>query len=163
MKITKRDVDQRMARFEKVCRESGAKLTHQRMEIFREVAQTGDHPTVENVFQGVRKQMPTISMDTVYRTLWWLKGLGLITTLGPPRDRARFDANLSRHHHFVCTRCGLTRDFYSDQFDNLKLPESLQSIGQVEMAQVEVKGVCLKCTAKDQSVRKNKKRRSHYD
>ncbi|MDX2455205.1 Fur family transcriptional regulator [Desulfosarcina sp.] len=149
MKIAKRDVNQRMARFEKVCRASGAKLTHQRMEIYREVAQTGDHPDVEKVFQGVRKRMPTVSKDTVYRTLWWLKELGLITTLGPPRERSRFDANLSHHHHFVCTQCGLTLDFYSDQFDKLKLPESVQSFGYVERTQIEVKGVCLRCAAKE--------------
>jgi len=154
MKIARRDVDQRMARFVEVCRESGAKLTHQRMEIFREVAQTVDHPDVEKVFQGVRKRMPTVSMDTVYRTLWWLKDLGLITVLGPPRERARFDANLSRHHHFVCTQCGLTRDFLCDQFDNLELPDSLLSIGHAEKAQVEVKGLCLKCAANDQQARK---------
>lgn len=73
---------------------------------------------------------------------------------GPPRERSRFDANLSRHHHFVCTQSGLTRDFYSDQFDKLKLPESVQSFGQVEMTQVEVKGVCLKCASKENSSKK---------
>ena len=147
MKVSKKDIEQRMARFEEVCRNSGAKLTHQRMEIFREVAQTGDHPDAEKVFQGVRKRMPTVSMDTVYRTLWWLKDLGLVTILGPPRERARFDANLSRHHHFVCTQCGLTRDFISDEFDSLELPDSVLSIGHAEKTQVEVKGICLKCAA----------------
>ena len=149
MKITQRDIEQRMTRFNEACRKSGAKLTHQRMGIFREVAQTGDHPDVEMVYQGVRERISMISLDTVYRTLWWLKELGLVTTLGPPRERARFDANLNRHHHFVCIKCGLTRDFYSDQLDQLKLPESVQSIGQAETTQVEVKGVCLKCAAKE--------------
>jgi len=148
MKVTKQDIEQRMARFNEACRNSGAKLTHQRMEIFREVAQSANHPDVEKVYQGVRKRMPTVSLDTVYRTLGWLKELGLIKTLGPPRERTRFDANLSHHHHFVCVQCGLTRDFYSDKFDKLTLPESVQSIGYVETTQVEVKGVCLKCTAK---------------
>ena len=155
MKNARQDVKQRMARFEEACRKSGAKLTHQRMEIFREVAQTDDHPDAEKVFQGVRERMPTVSMDTVYRTLWWLKELGLIKTLGPPRERTRFDANLSRHHHFVCTQCGLTRDFYSDKFDRLKLPESVQSIGYAEMTQVEVKGVCLKCAALEKPTKTN--------
>ena len=141
MKVTQRDVEQRMARFNEACRKSNAKLTHQRMEIFREVAQTGDHPDVEKVYQGVRGRMPTVSLDTVYRTLWWLKELGLITTLGPLRERTRFDANLDRHHHFVCIQCGLMQDFYSDKLDKLTLPESLQSIGHVETTQVEVKGV----------------------
>ena len=149
MEITRQVLKNRMARFNEACRKAGAKLTHQRMEIFREVAQTGDHPDVEKVYQRVRQRISMISLDTVYRTLWWLKGLGLITTLGPPRERARFDANLKRHHHFVCVKCGLTQDFYSDQLDRLKLPESVQSIGQVETTQVEVKGVCLKCAAKE--------------
>jgi len=147
-KIDKREIQRRVDRFHEICRNSGAKLTHQRMEIFREVAQTDDHPDAEKVYQGVRKRMPTVSPDTVYRTLWWLKELGLITTLGPPRERTRFDANLSRHHHFVCVRCGLTRDFYSDKFNKLKLPESVQAIGHVETTQIEFKGVCLECAAR---------------
>lgn len=138
-----------MTVFNQACRKSGAKLTHQRMEIFRELAHTGDHPDVETVFKGVRERMPTVSLDTVYRTLWWLKELGLVKTLGPPRERTRFDANLSRHHHFVCIQCGLTRDFSSDKFDKLKLPESVQSIGYAEMTQVEVKGICHKCASKE--------------
>ena len=148
MIVPNQDIEKRMSRFSETCRKSGAKLTHQRMEIFREVAQTGDHPDAEKVFQGVRERMPTVSLDTVYRTLWWLKELGLIKTLGPPRERTRFDANLSRHHHFICIQCGLTRDFCSDKLDKLKLPKTVQSIGYAEMTQVEVKGVCHKCAAK---------------
>jgi len=151
MKTSTKDIEQRMARFNDVCRKSGAKLTHQRLEIFHEVAQTADHPDAETVFQGVRRRMPTLSLDTVYRTLWWLKELGLIKTLGPPRERARFDANLSRHHHFVCVQCGLTRDFYSESFNKLKLPESIQSIGHAEMTQVEVKGICQQCAVKQKT------------
>lgn len=148
MKIAKAKIDERMANFEKVCRDAGAKLTHQRIEIFREVAQTEDHPDAETVFRGVRKRMPTVSLDTVYRTLWWLKDLGLIATLGPPRERARFDANLEGHHHFVCTECGLTRDFLSEKFDNLDLPDSVLAIGLAQNTHVEVKGICLDCAAK---------------
>ena len=145
MKISEQEIERRMGRFNEVCRNSGVKLTHQRMEIFREVAQTGNHPEAESVYKGVRERMPTISLDTVYRTLWLLRDLGLINTLGPPRERTRFDANLSHHHHFVCTRCGLTRDFYSDELDELKLPESVKDFGYVKTTQVEVKGVCLNC------------------
>ncbi len=145
MQINKQEIKRRMSRFNEVCRNSGVKLTHQRMEIFREVAQTGNHPEAESVYKGVRERMPTISLDTVYRTLWLLRDLGLINTLGPPRERTRFDANLSQHHHFVCIRCGLTRDFYNDELDKLKLPESVKDFGYVETTQVEVKGICRKC------------------
>jgi Fur family peroxide stress response transcriptional regulator len=161
VKVSKKDLELRMARFEEVSRKSGAKLTHQRMEIFREVAQTGNHPDAEKIFEGVRKRMPTVSMDTIYRTLWWLKDLGLITVLGPSRERVRFDANLNRHHHFVCTLCGLTRDFYSDELDRLELPDSVLSIGHAEKTQVEVKGICHKCAAEEKArTKENKERRT---
>ena len=155
MKISQQDIEKVMARFSEVCRKSGAKITHQRLEIFREIAQTVDHPDAETVFKGVRERMPTISLDTVYRTLWWLKELGLIKTLGPSRERTRFDANLGRHHHFVCIQCGLTRDFYSEKFNKLKLPESVQRIGQAKMTQVEVKGVCHQCATTENQAEKN--------
>ena len=145
MKTDKREIERRMVHFEEVSRSAGVKLTHQRMEIFREVAQTGDHPDAETVYRGVRTRVPTMSLDTVYRALWLLNDLGLITTLGPSRGRTRFDANLSRHHHFVCQRCGLTRDFYSEAFKELRLPQSIKAVGRVEATHVEARGVCRKC------------------
>jgi len=151
MTTSLQEVEQRMARFQSVCRDSGIKLTHQRIEIFREVAQNGEHPDADRVFQGVRQRVPTVSLDTVYRTLWMLNDLGLIKTLGTPRERTRFDANLSHHHHFVCVQCGLTRDFYSDAFDGLKLPESIKAYGHVKTTSVEVRGICLECSSKGES------------
>ena len=160
MSISKKEVEQRIARFEKACRAAGAKLTHQRLEIFREVAQTEGHPDAEEVYRGVRKRLPTVSLDTVYRTLWWLDELGLVTVLGPQRERARFDANLERHHHFVCSQCGLMRDFTCDAFDALEPPAPLHSIGDVERIQVEAVGLCHDC-AKKRKKRKPSKRGSN--
>ena len=136
-----------MMHFEEVCRSAGVKITHQRTEIFRHVAQSRRHPDAKAVFHGVRKRVPTISLDTVYRTLWLLADHGLITTLGPPRESTRFDANLRRHHHFVCRRCGPINDFYSDAFDELQLPEAAAAIGLVETTHVEMQGVCRTCSS----------------
>ena len=149
MKIRKEDVEQRMQHFETICRDEGIKLTHQRIEIFREVAQVGDHPDADQVFHRVRDRMPTVSLDTVYRTLWLLKDLGLVVTLGSSREPTRFDANLNSHHHFVCGRCGSTRDFYSNDLDNIKLPDSVGSLGEIEATHVEVRGICRECLEKE--------------
>ena len=46
MKISLREIERRMERFVEVCWDSDMKLTHQRMEIFREAAQTGDQKTI---------------------------------------------------------------------------------------------------------------------
>ena len=159
MKTEKPEIERQMEHFEQVCRSAGVKLTHQRIEIFREIGQNGDHPDAETVYRGVRKRIPTMSLDTVYRTLWLLSDLGLVTTLGPSRDRTRFDANLRRHHHFVCRRCGLTRDFYSDAFDELRLPQSVKTLGSVETTHVEARGVCRKCNTKEEARSKRKKKK----
>ncbi len=145
MKIKKKEVEQRMKLFETVCRHAGIKLTHQRIEIFREIAQTEDHPDADQVFQRVKDRIPTVSLDTVYRTLWLLNDLGLLVTLGSSRERTRFDANLNSHHHFICGQCGFTRDFFSNDLDNISLPDSVGSFGEIETMHVEVRGICRKC------------------
>lgn len=150
MKIGKKEIQKRMERFEKVIRHEGVKLTHQRTEIFREVAQTGDHPDADRVFQRVRKRIPTISLDTVYRTLWLLNDLGLVRTLGSNREPTCFDANLVNHHHFVCSQCGFTRDFYSEELNTLSLPDSVGALGDAESLHVEARGLCHRCLQEKQ-------------
>lgn len=138
-------IQERVDKLGEGLRDAGIRLTHQRLEICREIAAATSHPDVETVYKGVRKRVPTISLDTVYRTLWTLRDLGLIDTLGIPHDRIRFDANITPHHHFVCTRCGDTHDFLSDAFDRLAIPEEVRAYGMVDKAQVEIRGTCLKC------------------
>jgi len=148
MKVSHEEIRQRMERFEKGLRKAGVKITIQRMEIFREAAESGDHPDAETIYKRVRKRIPTVSLDTVYRTLWLLLDLGLLSTLGASRDRARFDANMKIHHHFVCIQCGMTRDFYSEELDRLKIPDSVEAFGSIEKTHVEVSGLCRQCSAK---------------
>lgn len=138
-------LERQLAHLEAVARKAGVKLTHQRLEIFKELASTGTHPDADSIYRAVRQRLPTVSLDTVYRTLWMLQDLGLVTTLGPQRDRVRFDANLEHHHHFVCVRCGLVRDFESQALARLPLPASVTALGRVHDAHVEVRGTCGAC------------------
>jgi Fur family transcriptional regulator, peroxide stress response regulator len=145
MKVGKTEVARRLEGFKAAFRQAGVKLTHQRLEVFRELAGRIDHPDAEAVFLAVRARMPTVSLDTVYRTLWLLSELGLITRLGPRRESVRFDANLAQHHHYVCTRCGLTRDFVSPALDAIEVPAGVRELGSVVAVRVEVRGSCAKC------------------
>ena len=138
-------IAQRLERLKAVAKKPGVKLTHQRLEIFRELAATEDHPDADAIFRGVQHRMPTVSVDTVYRTLWMLHDLGLVTTLGPERDGVRFDANLEQHHHYVCVRCGLVRDFESADLNALRVPDAVKALGSIADAHVEVRGVCATC------------------
>ncbi len=161
MRRTAADLRQMEERFAAVIRSAGVKMTPQRREIYRETARTGEHPYLETIYRNVREKMPGISLDTVYRTLGLFRQLGLVRTMRPIPGRVRFDANLSPHHHFVCGRCGLTRDFHDPSFNDLKIPASARSLGRVETIHVEVGGLCPACASGKNKNRMNGTRSRH--
>ena len=142
------ETTRRVAQFKATARDRSIKLTAQRLEIFREVASSLDHPDAEAVYCAVHARMPTVSLDTVYRTLWMIRDLGLVSTLGVRRESVRFDANPRQHHHYVCLRCGLTRDFESADLHALRLPDTVKVLGSVLSTHIEVRGVCELCSSK---------------
>jgi len=149
MAVAPKEMEGRMEAFMDACRRSGMKATHQRIEIFREIARTEEHPDAETIYRRVRQRIPTISLDTIYRTLYRLEAEGLISRVEVLSDRARFDANTDRHHHFVCTRCGLVRDFYSRDLDDYRAPSEVRKWGDISTTHMELRGVCATCLAKE--------------
>ena len=134
--------------FSTVCRERGLRVTHQRAEVFRELAGTGEHPDAETLLARVRARVPQMSQDTVYRTLATLEESGLIRRVDSAGGRARFDANFDAHHHLLCTECGRITDIYSDTFNALAPPRGARRWGQVKRVQVQFHGICADCQTK---------------
>lgn len=145
MKPAQEQVEKRVADFAATCRRQGIKATHQRMEILRELASTGEHPDAETIYTRVRKRIPAISLDTVYRTLRMLEEKGVISRVPSMQDRARFDANMDRHHHFVCETCGQIADFTSAALDGFAPPPEVAALGRVESVHIELRGRCKSC------------------
>jgi len=156
MTVSRVEVERRVQAFVRICRQQGLKITHQRMEIFQELAASGAHPDAETVFQAVSRRVPSISRDTVYRTLATLEAEGLVRKVEPLFESARYDANLDRHHHFVCTLCGMVSDFYSEELDRLPIPKALESVGMIDSAQVQVRGTCLACMSRKTKMRQRR-------
>ena len=85
----------------------------------------------------------------MYRTLAALTELGLISRVNAMAGPARYDANLTQHHHFVCSRCSLIRDLYSPTLDAIRAPEQTSTFGRVESVDVQLRGVCAECQRKE--------------
>jgi len=145
MAVPKAEIERRVQRLAQTCRRTGLKVTHQRTEVFRELAGSEEHPDAETVYQRVRGRVSALSRDTVYRTLATLEALGLIHRAEALTGAARYDANTDRHHHFVCKVCGRVKDFRSEALDDLPIPKSVRAFGRIEDAQVQVRGVCTGC------------------
>ena len=102
------------------------------------LATSHDHPDA-GTSKRVRERIPTISRDTVYRTLALLCDMGLIASVGCARDRVRFDPNVGIHHHFICQRCGTAYDVDWPEFQRLDVPDDLRRVGRLESIRVELR------------------------
>jgi Fe2+ or Zn2+ uptake regulation protein len=91
-------------------RAAGLKVTPQRMAIVREVAGDESHPSAQELFERLRRMLPTMSFATVYNTLSALCDAGLGGQLALAPGSTRFDPNTQPHDHVVCDACGAVRD-----------------------------------------------------
>ncbi len=86
------------------------KFSRQREAIKSFLKTRKDHPTAETVYKNVRKEYPNISLGTVYRNLTLLSEKREINKLSFNDGADHFDADTSRHYHFICTRCKAVMD-----------------------------------------------------
>ncbi len=132
--------------FTQELRKAGFVPTRQRTLILRSLKRRKDHPDVEMVLKDLRGNLPSLSMDTVYRTLHAYAGHGLIQRLALPVSRAHFDGNADPHDHFMCTGCKRVLDL--DVPDELLLPEvsEIADIASIQAVQRVLLGQCRDCT-----------------
>ncbi|HIP42853.1 MAG TPA: transcriptional repressor [Aquifex aeolicus] len=133
--------------FVKKCKEIGLKITPQRLAIYEVLLKSYNHPTVEEIYEEVKKMYPYVSLATVYRTLETLEKIGLVKRVCFWGNSARYDANTSEHHHLICKKCGRIEDIDLDQ--KLSIPENLQGF-KTDSYSVNIYGLCPKCQSNQQ-------------
>jgi Fur family peroxide stress response transcriptional regulator len=138
-----------------ILRQSGLRSTPQRLAILREVF-SRSHPTVGEVYESVRRQVPTIGLATVYNTLRTMTQRGLVSEL-PFSSAIRFDANMQPHANLVCRHCGRIEDveFVPEHLDTM-----LRHLAHVagfapDGQRFDVYGLCQTCL-KDQPATSSK-------
>lgn len=137
-----------MTYYRSLLRERGIASTRQRALILRAMRERADHPDVEAVFATLRRELPSLSLDTVYRTLRLLVQEKLIQQLALPTHRFHFDGNADPHDHFLCTVCETVADIAAaDGLDPLfRIPEAIRRHGEVHAVQRVFLGTCRSCT-----------------
>ena len=130
------------------CAGEGLKITPQRSLIFDELSRATDHPTADAIYKRVRKSLPNISFDTVYRTLLSFTETGIISLVEGTGEQKRFEPNLHRHHHFRCIKCFTIFDFENDAYNDIAVPKAVQKQGVIINKRVVLEGICSKCKGK---------------
>lgn len=125
------------------------RMTLQRKTILNILRQTNSHPSADEIYESVRKQLPRISLGTVYRNLEVLANMGIIQKLELGGTIKRFDWDPNKHYHIRCLCCG--------QVDNApiaplnKLEDELYgaTVFSIIGHRLEFEGFCPNCTKRE--------------
>jgi len=122
------------------------RYTEQRAAVFRYLRNTSSHPTADEVFSQVRREVPGISLATVYKSLETLVGCGLATKLTYGDGSARYDGRTDDHHHLRCLECEAVVDLPGRVDDREVARLEAAAAGfQVTGYRLELTGYCPAC------------------
>ncbi len=118
------------------------RLSRHRLKVLEYLCQKQNHPTADQIYIDLHKEIPNLSKTTVYNTLHMLTALGIIRAINIENNEARYDIITKSHGHFKCERCGSILDFNIDL--NSIATEDLTGFKIVDK-NVYFKGLCPKC------------------
>lgn len=121
----------------------GIRPSYHRIKILKYLDQHRTHPTVDEIYESLLKELPTLSRTTVYNTLELLQKEGVISNLTISGSETRYDFIANAHSHFMCKKCGKIIDI-----EKVDCPcESNKFIkgNKIEETHLYFKGVCKKC------------------
>lgn len=129
-------------------RDNGHKVTPQRLAIVKILAKSKDHPSVEEIYDQIKEDFPTMSLATVYRNIVLIKLLGEVLELGFPDGSNRYDGNKPYPHpHVICIKCKKIVDPDMDSLDELKNEVASETNFKILNHRLDFFGICSNCLA----------------
>ena len=109
----------------KKCNDAGIRMTAQRSLIIETLVGSDDHPDADQVYRRAVERDESISLPTVYRTLYLLDDAGIIKKINMNDGKARFESVREEHDHLIDADNGHIHEFY-----NQELKKMLESIAE---------------------------------
>ena len=153
----------RLAEFAERCRRGGLAVTPQRLAIIKALLGSGEHPRADAIFAAVRIEHPHISLATVHRTLETLCDIGEARKVTMLHDRARYDGNITPHHHVVCVKCRRIQDIEIPDLDSLIAGQSELGEFTVIGSSLEIHALCDECARQAKKAKANLTRKTRVD
>jgi Fur family peroxide stress response transcriptional regulator len=140
---------EKQARFNKMIealRERKHRITPQRIAVLKILATSEGHPSVEQIYEEVRKDFPTTSLATVYKTVTLLKVLNEVLELGFSEGSNRYDGNKPYPHpHVICTECGRIMDPDLESLERATEELASETGFQITSHRFDFFGICPDC------------------
>lgn len=120
----------------------GIQLSHQRLKILEYLINHLNHPTAQDIYNSLIKEMPTLSKTTIYNTLDLLEEHQIIKKINIENQEAHYDFIYQDHGHFQCEVCQKIFDFKVNI--DAKPIQELQGFF-IKKQSVYFQGTCPKC------------------
>ncbi|HEX6352320.1 Fur family transcriptional regulator [Actinophytocola sp.] len=106
------------------------------------------HATAEQVADGVRRRLGSVSTQAIYDVLHACTQTGLLRRIEPAGHPARYETRaMDNHHHLVCRVCGRTEDVDCVVGPAPCLEPSASEGFVIDEAEVVFWGYCPQCKA----------------
>jgi len=122
-----------------------------RDRILQFLKDTNEHPSAECIYLKFKKEIPEISLGTVYRNLKILQEQGCIQKLTLGDGAERFDGQMTTHYHLVCEKCRVIDDFEMPHYNQINEDAEKMSRFKITHHRIEFYGICEKCQNKTEN------------
>ena len=130
-------------------KENQRRITPQRMAVLKILAKSEGHPTVEKIYEKVKKQFPTTSLATVYKSVAVIKEIGEVLELGFTDGSNRYDGNKPYPHpHLICTECRTIMDPSLSVLADVTQKLMVETGFKITNHRLDFFGICPECQKK---------------
>ncbi len=144
--MNENDLSQRL--FRRYLQQQGLPVTQQRMAIAGVVASSGEHLSVEEIEEALRREGTRIGKATIYRTLDLLVRCRLVVEHDFGEGFKRYEHRLSPdpiHEHLICLECGKVIEFRSSEVQQIQDRITSRHGFQPAHHKLEIYGLCRDC------------------
>ena len=120
--------------------------SRKRQAIYELLLSTKEHPSAEWIYNSLKSEYPDLSLGTVYRNLKLLEENGTVKSVAVVDGRERYDALMSPHSHFICSKCGRVIDvFFQNEISNIADNLRIDGVKEINSFSLIYYGICDKC------------------
>lgn len=134
-----------LAKYIELLKDKDVRMTSQRKAILENLLDGNKHPTVNEIYDDLKEDFPSMSVATIYNNLKFFKEANIVKELPFGDGSSRFDLTTIDHFHTICKRCGKIEDFhFPDLVESEELAQAISTF-KAEDYRFEILGLCEEC------------------
>ena len=146
------DIQERTDHMLSKLREHDFRITPQRLAVVRVLAASQGHPSVERIYEEVRREFPTTSIATIYKTVHLLKQINEVLELGFPDRSNRYDGNKPfSHPHVICVQCQKIIDPDLGSLKDMTAEVTAETGFEILSHRLDFFGICADCKQEERN------------